>query len=206
MTGPGTRSERKERTRQALLDGTLELLDDRSFSSVSLREVTRAVGIVPTAFYRHFDSMEHLGVNLVEMSAKALRQILRDARRNIDALDVHNSLTIIARQVRDHEREFRFISQERYGGAVEIRRAIAIELRLFGRELAADLGRSPAMRDWEYDDIEWVSDLIVQTILAIIDDLLRADHRNPAEERDIIQRGENQLKLIAVGISHWSKR
>ncbi|WP_278314180.1 TetR family transcriptional regulator [Lolliginicoccus levis] len=206
MTGPGSRTERKERTRQALLDGTLELLDDRSFSSVSLREVTRAVGIVPTAFYRHFDSMEHLGVNLVEMSAKALRQILRDARRHTDALAIEASLTIVVRQVRDHEREFRFLTQERYGGAPEIRRAIATEIRIFGRELAADLSRAPAMREWDFDDIEWVADLITATILDFIDHLLRADRRNPAEERDILDRGEKQLRLIALGVQHWRSR
>ena len=33
----------------------------QSFSSISLRQVTREVGVVPTAFYRHFDDMESLG-------------------------------------------------------------------------------------------------------------------------------------------------
>lgn len=203
VTSPGSsRSERKERTRQALLDGTLELLDDRSFVSVSLREVTRAVGIVPTAFYRHFDSMEHLGVNLVEMGARALRQILREARRN-NKLTIRDFLNIIAREVRDHEREFRFITQERYGGVAEVRRAIATELRLFSRELAADLARVPAMREWDYDDIEWVADLAVTAILAIVDELLRADPRNPAEAREALNRGENQLRVIALGASQW---
>ena len=53
-----TRQERKQRTRQALLDAALDLLDEQSFSSLSLRQVTRAARVVPTAFYRHFDDME----------------------------------------------------------------------------------------------------------------------------------------------------
>jgi AcrR family transcriptional regulator len=53
-----TRQERKQRTRRALLAATLELLEEQSFSSLSLREVTRAAGVVPTAVYRHFDDME----------------------------------------------------------------------------------------------------------------------------------------------------
>jgi AcrR family transcriptional regulator len=36
---------------------SLRLLEDRSFSALSLREVTREAGIVPAAFYRHFDSI-----------------------------------------------------------------------------------------------------------------------------------------------------
>src|SRR5439155_23497205 len=63
-----TRQERKRRTRQALLDAALELLKEQSFSSLSLRQVTRAAGIVPTAFYRHFDDMEELGLALIDES------------------------------------------------------------------------------------------------------------------------------------------
>ncbi|MGB7364538.1 MAG: TetR family transcriptional regulator, partial [Rhodococcus sp. (in: high G+C Gram-positive bacteria)] len=82
---PASRAERKERTRQALLTGTLDAIADRSFSSVSLREVTRAAGIVPTAFYRHFASMEDLGVAVVEDSMRVLRKILKDVRRHPSA-------------------------------------------------------------------------------------------------------------------------
>ena len=42
-----TRQERKQRTRQALLDAALELLEEQSFSSLSLRQVTRGGGHRP---------------------------------------------------------------------------------------------------------------------------------------------------------------
>ena len=49
------RDDRKQQTRQTLLDAALKLMGDgRSFVSISLREVTREAGVVPTAFYRHF--------------------------------------------------------------------------------------------------------------------------------------------------------
>ena len=76
----GTRQERKQRTREALLDAALEKLEQQSFSSLSLRQVTRAAGIVPTAFYRHFDSMQELGLVLIEESFRTLRAMLRTAR------------------------------------------------------------------------------------------------------------------------------
>ena len=45
------RDDRKQQTRQTLLDAALKLMGDgRSFVSISLREVTREVGVVPTAF------------------------------------------------------------------------------------------------------------------------------------------------------------
>ena len=75
-----TRQERKQLTRQALLDAALELLEEQSFSSLSLRQVTRAAGIVPTAFYRHFDDMEELGLVLIDESFRTLRTMIRAAR------------------------------------------------------------------------------------------------------------------------------
>ena len=78
---PQSRAERKERTRQNLLDVTLRLIAQRSLASLSLREVARDAGIVPTAFYRHFESMDALGVELVDESMRPLRQMIRDARR-----------------------------------------------------------------------------------------------------------------------------
>ena len=53
------REDRKQQSHQALLDATLALSSQgRAFSTISLREVAHAVGLVPTAFYRHFQDME----------------------------------------------------------------------------------------------------------------------------------------------------
>jgi AcrR family transcriptional regulator len=43
--------------------------------------VAKEVGIVPTAFYRHFESVEQLGLVLVDESFVSLRAMLRDVRR-----------------------------------------------------------------------------------------------------------------------------
>lgn len=76
-----TQAERRQQTRQALLDAALEQMEaGESFDSLSLRSVARAAGIVPAAFYRHFDSMDELGLALVEESFRTLRGMLREAR------------------------------------------------------------------------------------------------------------------------------
>ncbi|WP_254622583.1 TetR family transcriptional regulator [Rhodococcus sp. W8901] len=204
MTEPvETRAQRKERTRQALLDRTLDLLADRSFASVSLREVARAAGIVPTAFYRHFASMDELGVVLAEDSMRVLRRMLRDARRTPSTKNATASLDILVRQVRAHEAEFRFIARERYGGVTEVRRAIATELRLFVSELTIDLSRMPGLADWDVEDLEMAADLIVQAMLAAVIDLLEVERPGSADERAVIERAEKQLRLIMLGIGSW---
>ena len=71
------RDERKQQSRQALLDAALKLsTSGRSFSSISLREVAREVGLVPTAFYRHFQDMDELGQELVDQVALYLKNVL----------------------------------------------------------------------------------------------------------------------------------
>src|SRR5689334_18944080 len=76
-----TRDERKLRTRRALIDAALSLMDqDRSFTGLSLREVAREAGVVPNAFYRHFSDMDTLGLALVEEVTLTLRRLLRQVR------------------------------------------------------------------------------------------------------------------------------
>src|SRR5579875_2587087 len=76
-----SQAERRQHTRQALLDAALLRLEaGESFDALSLRAVTRAAGIVPAAFYRHFASMDELGLALLEESFRTLRSMLRKAR------------------------------------------------------------------------------------------------------------------------------
>jgi AcrR family transcriptional regulator len=58
-----------------------------SFDALSLRSVVRAAGVVPTAFYRHFSSMDELGLALVDESFRTLRVMLREAREGGSAPD-----------------------------------------------------------------------------------------------------------------------
>jgi AcrR family transcriptional regulator len=203
-----SRSERKERTRQKLLEVTLKFIESRSLASISLREVAREAGIVPTAFYRHFDSMDALGVELVDESMRPLRQLIRDARRgrksNVDI--IQTTVAILARQVRENTAEFRFLSRERYGGVTAVRHAIATQLHLFTNELTIDLARLVDGDNWSTDDLEMAADLMVTTMLATVLDLLEVDQRHPEDEKVVLDRATRQLRLIALGTASWRSK
>ncbi len=96
--------ERKQRTRQDLLQAALRLLEDQSFSGLSLREVTREAGVVPTAFYRHFDNMEELGLALIDESFRTLREMIRAARADLSTFEqvIRNSVEILVRHVHEN--------------------------------------------------------------------------------------------------------
>ncbi|MGI8761329.1 MAG: TetR family transcriptional regulator [Jatrophihabitantaceae bacterium] len=187
------------------MDVTLRLVTRRSLASISLREVAREAGLVPTAFYRHFDSMDALGVELVDESMRPLRQMIRDARRGTSSGGdiIKGTVAILGRQVRENPTQFQFLSRERYGGVAAVRRAIATELRLFTSELSVDLARLTAGRDWSSDDLEMTADLMVSAMLSAVMELLEIDKRHREDEVVVLARAERQLRLIALGMSVW---
>lgn len=126
----GSRAERKERTRRAILDAALALAADSSLAAISLRQVAKQVGVVPTAFYRHFASLELLGLALVDESFRSLRLMLLDVWRHApeyrDFID--GSLPIVAQHVRENRSHYAFIARERTAGPPRVREAISHEI------------------------------------------------------------------------------
>ncbi|GAB2477606.1 TetR family transcriptional regulator [Jatrophihabitans fulvus] len=208
MGDPRSRAERKELTRRKLLDVTLRLITERSLSGISLREVAREAGIVPTAFYRHYASVDELGVDLVDESMRPLRQMLRDTRKGrVETGDIiKDTVTVLAAQVRNHQEQFRFLVRERYGGVGAVRRAIATELRLFTSDLTVDLARLTTGYDWSTDDLEMAADLMVGSMLTSVTRLLDIDERHPEDAELIQHRATQQLRLIVLGMGAWRSK
>src|SRR3954465_14782267 len=203
-----SRAERKEQTRQRLLEVTFKLIADRSLASISLREVAREAGIVPTAFYRHYATMDALGVDLVDESMRPLRQMIRDARRGRSAHGdiIADTVAVLAKQVREHPDQFRFLSRERYGGGAAVRRAIATELRLFTSDLTIDLARLTTGYDWSTEDLEMAASLMVAAMLTTVMDLLETDERHPEDAKVLLDQAEKQLRLIVLGMGAWRSK
>lgn len=200
-----TRSEQKERTRRAILDAALELCEESALVALSLRQVAKEVGIVPTAFYRHFDSIEQLGLALVEESFETLRSMMRDVRHRSDPelKDlIDGSVTVLTEHVRAHDRHFSFIARERFAGPPGVRDAIARELALFERELATDLARLPRTDTWSGDDLRVLSSMIVDLMVAAAGHILAARPGSEAESRTIATV-RSQLRMIMIGALQW---
>ena len=199
----GTREQSKALTRQALLRAALKLLSRNSFDSISLREVTKEAGISPTAFYRHFDDMEELGLALVEESFGSLREMLREARSDpamvTNAIDRSVETVVLAAE--RNQLHFRFIARERYGGIKRVRSAIRRELQLFADELAVDLAVFPFVRDWPTEDRRMLASLIAETMVHMTAELLDAD---PDEAEELVERTRKQLLLISLGVPTWA--
>jgi AcrR family transcriptional regulator len=178
-----------------------------SFDALSLRGITRAAGVVPAAFYRHFASLDELGLALVEESFRTLRGMLREAREQPAPGDIiRRSVEILVSHVRRHREHFAFVARVRSSGNPVLRHAIRSEIRLFTSELATDLARFPVLREWTTDDLLMLAGLLVNTMIATIEAILEVPVAAPEAETEMATVAEKQLRLIILAVPHWRSR
>lgn len=139
MTESKTRAQQKLQTRENIMSAALKKMnEDKGFSSLSLREVAKEAGIAPASFYRHFDNMEKLGLELVAQAENALQLILRDARTLEEKGEniVEKSVAVCMQHFRENGPLFRVLTREATGNSPIIRRAIKRCLHNLNQQLA----------------------------------------------------------------------
>ncbi|MFJ8545192.1 TetR family transcriptional regulator [Streptomyces sp. NPDC093586] len=201
----GVRQAQKQKTRQALLDAALALLEEQSLSSLGLREVTRAVGVAPTAFYRHFRSTADLGAALVEEALGSLHPMVRTAVSTADDSEqrIERAVGLIARHVAEYPAHVRFIARERHGGVRPVREAIREQLGRFAHEVKDELAKDPQAVGWSDDDLLMLAHLYVDQMLVTASLFLEALDAPPAERKRVTRLAVRQLRLINIGRQHW---
>ncbi|MFK4545636.1 AcrR family transcriptional regulator [Streptomyces tendae] len=202
---PGVRQAQKQKTRQALLDAALGLLEEQSLSSLGLREVTRAVGVAPTAFYRHFHSTADLGVALVEEALGSLHPMIRTTMSPAEDDDerIARAVELIAGHVAAHPAHVRFIARERHGGVQPVRRAIREQLARFAEEVKAELATDASAAGWSETDLRMLAGLYVDQMLITASLFLETLDAPEEERRGAVETARRQLRLISVGRTHW---
>lgn len=202
------RIEKKVHTRQAMMMAALQLVESgQHFSSLSIREVTRQTGVVPTSFYRHFRDMDDLGLNLVDELSLILRQMMRQARDNTadPAQMVRNSMDFYISQVDENRPFFVFLTQELTGGSQAVRQAIRGELNFFANELVADLNRYRILPNMSREMLEIAGQLAIQIVVMATVELLDTPKTMTAQREALRQRMVRQIQLAFLGASHWQE-
>ncbi|MER5596057.1 TetR family transcriptional regulator [Streptomyces sp. NPDC002265] len=201
----GIRQAQKQKTRQALLEAALGLLEEQSLSSLGLREVTRAVGVAPTAFYRHFRSTADLGVALVEEALGSLHPMIRTTVTAADTGDerIARAVQLIAGHVQAHPAHVRFIARERHGGVQPVREAIRDQLVRFAEEVRDELAKDRVSEGWSDADLLMLAQLYVDQMLITASLFLESLDAPQEEQERIRQVATRQLRLIGIGRRHW---
>lgn len=190
-----TRSEQKEKTRRAIIDAAIgQLGAEKSFASLSLREVTREAGIAPTSFYRHFKDMEELGLTLVDECGLTLRQIMRKARKRFEkgGSVIKTSVTTFMEVTDTNPNIFRLLFHERSGTTQALRVAVAREIQFFIVELADYIQNIGYEKEPAFAQAE----AMVAIVFNAGAELLEA---KPNQRSEVEKRAIQQLRCIAAG-------
>ncbi|UVM22474.1 TetR family transcriptional regulator [Pseudomonas wadenswilerensis] len=200
------RAEQKQQTRYALLDAARHLMESgRGFGSISLREVAKTAGIVPTGFYRHFSDMDQLGLALVNEVGETFRQTIRLVRQNEFELGgiTDASVRIFLDVVAANRAQFLFLAREQYGGSQPVRQAIGTLRQGISSDLATDLARMPRWQHLDAAALAVMADLVVKTVFATLPELIDEPSASAVEPISAQEKITQQLRFIFVGAKHW---
>lgn len=206
------RDERKQQSRQALLDAALTLsTSGRSFASISLREVAREVGLVPTAFYRHFQDMDELGKELVDQVALYLKNVLHQLGQGLTKPDsnTQNNMQHFFDAVDVHPQQWIFMIAERWGGSAVVRQAIAREIEFLNEDLANDLKKFEIVQNFENStDLNSLANILINLSFTWAMSWLSLSRQYQGLELELQKmvlkkQSMTQIQLIFKGISNW---
>ena len=196
-----SRQEQKQKTRQNIIAGAFQLLNEnRTLSAISLREVAREAGIAPTSFYRHFKDMDELGLTLVDEAGLALRQLMRQARRRIASGGgvIHTSVDTFMEFISANSNVFRLLLREHTGTSAAYRLAVSREIQHFTDELSDYIIEQLRI---PHDIAVLQAESMVRLVFSAGADALEAD---TILKNDISDRLKRQLRFIQLGsLAYW---
>ena len=196
------RAQQKEKTRRLIIDAAFKLLSqERSYSSLSLREVTREAGIAANSFYRHFEDMEELGLTLVDEGGVALRQLMRKARQRISDRSgiIRISVETFMEFIHKNPQVFYLLLRERSGTSLAFRKAVSRELQYFIVELADYIQQT---QGYTASDAKIQAEAMVVLVFNAGAEALDC---KPAELKLLTEKAIIQLRFIARGADEFLK-
>lgn len=145
--------------KQKLIDSALKLsAEKRSFANIGLRELAREAGLNPNTFYRHFESLDDLGICVIEDIGDILSNALQTvANTEFDPLRVNEqSLELFFEFVLNYQDALVVAACERYSTALPMRRALEQRLEKFALEIADNVAKMGALKVLPRRDIDEV--------------------------------------------------
>ncbi|MDT0596515.1 HTH-type transcriptional repressor FabR [Glaciecola petra] len=195
------RQQQKQETRQRIIAAAFALLDDnKSFTSISLREVAREANIAPTSFYRHFTDINELGLTLVDESGLALRQLMRQARKRISSGGsiITISVDTFMEFILQNPNLFRLLLREHTGTSSSFRAAVMREIRHFTKELSDYI----VLR---LNVPTYIASLQAEAMVKLVFNAgAEALDANSVDIKDIADRVKVQLRFIQFGAIQYA--
>lgn len=202
--------------KRLLLDAALRLAAvSRSLSGLGLRELAREAGLNPNTFYRHFKTVDDLGLAMIAEMAARIRQPLRDLRfeaaeraerdtpaKLIFGVDLARGQRVCSETV---ELFFEYAAQnpqafivgvrELHGSSKVLREALEQLMEDFASDMAEDLGKLQLLPSLEPMAVRQVSSMISRQLFQQSLDYIEQVERRPA----ICAQAQQQILMMFAG-------
>jgi TetR/AcrR family transcriptional regulator, fatty acid biosynthesis regulator len=207
------RDERRQQTHQALINAVLSLSQQgRTFSSMSLREITGEVHLAPATFYRHFQNMDQLGLELIDHLGIYLKSGFSQMyKMAIQHPHEHEKrLNFLLNMVDQRPDYWSFFIHERSSGSAVIRKALQREVAFLVEYTTTTMQQIEDFCAIQDDDsLETFAEMFVHMSfcwalqwldLRYEDDLNKREH----DQKKLKAKALLQLKLLYSGMQTWA--
>lgn len=170
---------------------------ERSFSSLGLRELGREAGLNPNTFYRHFRDLDDLGLAIIGEITGDLRDALREIRRS--AADAKDAAARTVRYffdfVRKHPEAFVIAGRELHGASPVMRRALRQVIDDMATDMARDVRAAGLAPGADEVTVEEMARMIVYQMSYLSLDYLELPRRRQA----IIDQAVQFILMLSAG-------
>ncbi|NJM34937.1 MAG: TetR family transcriptional regulator [Rhodomicrobium sp.] len=194
-------------------------VNSRSIRALGVRELGRAAGLNPNTFYRHFATMDDLGLAILQSIVDELRPMMREIRErsakaaltSAEAVKFQNDmaglalvrLKIVIREkvtaffdyVERNPEAFIVGISELHGASPQLRNGLAAVLKDFADDMAEDFRKLDLMPMVERDTIDDISQLMINQMFFLSADFIEY----PARKKQIRRQAFLGMKALAVG-------
>ena len=188
------------------MNAAVMLLDDnRSVSTLSLREIARAAGIAPNTFYRHFRDVDELAVALIDQAGRSLRGIVREARQrlSLERSAIRTSVEAFMEQLNTEDRYLHVLLREMSTGSAAFRQAVERELNHFEDELRDELLRMEQQTNHSTYEPALAAKAITRLVIAM--GATAADVA-PEQRNEITEQTIIMIRMIVNGAQSMAAR
>ena len=192
-------------TQDELFAATLKLIGpSKSISALSIREITRAAGIAPNSFYRHFHDIDELAIALINRAGLVLRNIIRQARLQMDPNkgSIRSSVEIFLKELDADEGNLGLLLREGYTGSVSYKRAVEQQLSFFQQELQEDLIRLEQRYQQQLSHPDVVAKAITQLVFNMGAKVMDLPH---SERQLIAEQNILMIRMLLIGARHFKQ-
>ncbi len=192
---------KRKNTRDKLLKAALSLVaEDRGgLAGLSLREITRRIGVSPTAFYRHFPGMEELGLTLIHESCEKLRTQLAAVSSDGEMqARVHSTVEVFLTFVVEQRDVFVMIAREQAGSSKKMRAAIGHEIALT-EQLLVQAWQERGLPDMPIEQLHRVVSMSISLAFSTLPNVLDMNKNDSEGMAELAAELEQQLALLLLG-------